>query len=70
MDELGGRFWLMFIGGLVGVALAGVILFGLLGWAWYAWGLFGMFAFLAVVLIGFGYLYDRREQRERRRLAG
>jgi membrane protein implicated in regulation of membrane protease activity len=68
-DELGARFWLMFIGGLVAAALAGIILIGLFGRAWYAWGFFGAFTVLAVALIASGYLYDRREQKRRRGLA-
>jgi len=68
-EGLGGRFWLGLIGLCVAGAIAAGILFLLFGWAWYAWGILGTFVFFGVVLIGFGYLIDRREQ-HRRRLAG
>ena len=59
---LGARFWLLIMGCAVGAVLAGVLLFILLGWAWYAWGGFGALLLFALVLLGFGYIHDRRAQ--------
>jgi len=62
-DELGRRFWLRFVGGVV---LVGVVLFvGLLiFWrALYAWGFLGVFLVVAVAGLIFGWVYDRREKR-------
>jgi len=75
MDEsdergVGVRFWLSVLGLLVAAIVAGVIVFIVIGWAWYAWGFLAMMLLVGAVLIGFGYVYDRREQHRRRRLAG
>ena len=68
-DVLGWRYWLGFLGIAVAAVIGLVILFVVVGSVWYTWGFLGMFLVLAAVLIGFGYLHDRREQRQRRRLA-
>ena len=71
-DEKGGglRFWLTVLGLLVAAIIAGVIVFIVIGWAWYAWGFLAVMLLVGAALIGFGYVYDRREQNRRRRLAG
>ena len=70
-DERGAglRFWLAVLGLLVAAIIAGVIVFIVIGWAWYAWGFLAVMLLIGAVLIGFGYVYDRREQNRRRRLA-
>jgi bacteriorhodopsin len=61
--ERKGRFWLWVIGVALAVGIGGFLVFALIGWAWYAWGFFGMLLFFAVVLLGFAWVYDKRQQR-------
>jgi membrane protein implicated in regulation of membrane protease activity len=61
--ELGGKFWLLFIGGAIACALAGLVLFLLIGTAWARWGFLGMFLFLAAVSLAIGWIFDRRNKR-------
>jgi hypothetical protein len=53
---------------VIGVALAigigGMILFILIGAAWYSWGFFGALAFICIVALAFGWIYDKRHQRD------
>ena len=64
--DLGARFWLAILGLAVGAVVAGVILFGLFGWAWYTFGFFGAFLILCAVALGFGWVVDRRDRRRNR----
>ena len=57
---MGGRFWLAFIAGLFVVALAIVIGLLVFGAAVETWGLFGGILALCALLIGVGWLMDRR----------
>ena len=59
-DGLGGKFWLLFIGGAIACAFAGLLFFLVLGNAWARWGFFGMFLFLAVLALVVGWIMDRR----------
>ena len=61
--ELGGKFWLLFIGGAIACVIAGLVLFLVLGNAWARWGFFGMFIALSAILLGIGWVFDRREKR-------
>jgi bacteriorhodopsin len=61
--EQKGRFWLWVLGVALAVGIGGFLVFALIGWAWYAWGFFGMLLFFAVVLLGFAWVYDKRQQR-------
>ena len=63
--ELGGRFWLGVLGLSIGIAIAAYLIFALIGRAWYAWGLFGMLLFIGVILVGIGWIVDRRDARRR-----
>jgi hypothetical protein len=63
--DLGWRFWVKWAILLVALGIAAMIVFLLIGVAWAAWGLFGTLAALAVVLLLFGWLYDRREAKRR-----
>ena len=63
--ELGGKFWLMFIAGAIGVAIAGFAFFLILEGAWARWGFLGMCLFIAGVLLLFGWLVDKRDKRQR-----
>jgi membrane protein implicated in regulation of membrane protease activity len=64
-EGLGGRFWLMLVGGAIGAVLVGGLFLWLFGRAWYAWGFFGAFLMLCAALLAFGWVYDRRERRKR-----
>lgn len=63
--ELGGKFWLTFIAGAIGLTIAGFVFFLVLEGAWARWGFFGGFLFLAGILLLFGVLFDKREKRRR-----
>jgi hypothetical protein len=66
---LGAKLWLKIIGiGIAAVVAALVILF-IFGRVWYAWGFFGAFLAFGVILIGIGWIYDRRERNRRKGLA-
>lgn len=59
-EGFGGRFWLRLVGI---IALVGVLVFVglLLFWrALYAWGFFGAFLVIALALLVYGWIYDRR----------
>jgi uncharacterized membrane protein YfcA len=62
--DLGGKFWLVFIGGAIACAFAGVLLFLLIGSAWARWGFLGMFLILSAVLLAIGWVSDRRTKRK------
>jgi membrane protein implicated in regulation of membrane protease activity len=61
--ELGGKFWLLFIGGAIACAFAGLLLFLLIGSAWARWGFLGMFLLLSAVSLAIGWIVDRRGKR-------
>jgi uncharacterized membrane protein YfcA len=61
--ELGGKFWLMFIGGAIACAIAGLLVFLLIETAWARWGFFGMFLFLSAIFLAVGWIVDRRNKR-------
>jgi hypothetical protein len=63
VEELGGKFWLRLVGLVFLCGIGAMIAFLLIGFAWYSWGILGSLAFLFVVLVGFGWLYDRRHAR-------
>ena len=60
--ELGGKFWLMFIGGAIACAIAGLLVFLLIETAWARWGFFGMFLFLSAIFLAVGWIVDRRNE--------
>jgi hypothetical protein len=49
----------------IGVAIAAYLIFAFIGRAWYAWGFFGMLLALAIVLLGVGFVVDRRDAKRR-----
>ena len=57
---MGGRFWIVLVASLVGIALAVIIGLLVFGAAIEAWGFFGALLFLSAVLLAFGWVYDRR----------
>ena len=64
MDEgLGWSFFLKVAGLCVAVAVVVMVLAFIFWRAVYAWGFFGAFLALAVVLLLFGWIYDRRQAR-------
>ena len=66
---LGAGLWLKIIGIGIAAVVAALVLLFILGRAWYAWGFFGAFLAFGVVLIGIGWIYDRREKNRRKGLA-
>lgn len=65
MDDLGAGFWLKLAGIFIAGAIILFILTVLFLHAVYAWGLFGTLLVLAAIALFAGWLYDRREQRQR-----
>jgi hypothetical protein len=63
-DELGAKFWLRLIGLVIVFGIAALLLFLLVDAAWYRWGVFGALLFFFVILLAFGWFYDRRKERE------
>lgn len=63
-DSLGWKFWLWCLGVALAIGLGGMILFLIIGGAWYAWGAFGTLLVLSAILLAFGWIYDRRQQRK------
>ena len=61
--ELGGKFWLLFIGGAIACVVAGLVLFLVIGSAWARWGFLGMFIALSAIMLAIGWVFDRREKR-------
>ena len=61
--ELGGKFWLLFIGGAIACVFAGLLLFILIGNAWARWGFLGMFLFLSAISLAIGWIVDRRAKK-------
>ena len=66
---LGARFWLSLLGIVVGAVLVGALLFIIFGWAWATWGFIGALLGISAIALTFGWIFDRREQNRRRRLA-
>jgi membrane protein implicated in regulation of membrane protease activity len=62
--DLGARFWLVFVGGAIACVFAGFLLFLVMGNAWARWGFFTMFLILSAILIGVGWIFDRRTKRK------
>jgi hypothetical protein len=61
-ESLGAKFWLTIIGGAIACAVAAVVVLLLIGSAWARWGFFGMFLLLSAILLGIGWIVDRRDK--------
>jgi Kef-type K+ transport system membrane component KefB len=68
-EGLGTKFWLSLLGIVVGAVLVGAVLFIIFGWAWATWGFIGALLGISAIALTFGWIFDRREQNRRRRLA-
>jgi len=64
-DGLGLRFWLALMGICVGAAIAGGLLFIMIGWVWAAVGVVGTFVIFGSVALGAAAVFDRRERGRR-----
>jgi hypothetical protein len=66
MDDgsLGGRTWLKMFAILIPVAIAVILVFIFIKNAIIRWGFLGAFIAIGVVLLLFGWLYDRREAKK------
>jgi hypothetical protein len=64
-DGLGGRFYLWLAGLTLLCGLGLLIAFWVFWRALYAWGIFGGFIVIAVVLLVFGWFWDRRAAKQR-----
>jgi membrane protein implicated in regulation of membrane protease activity len=63
-EGLGLKFWLWVAGIALAVGVGLLIFFLLIGWAWQAWGAFGALIFFSVILLAYGWIYDRRQDRK------
>jgi hypothetical protein len=61
MEGLGFRFWGRMAGLMILLAVGLLIIFLILNRAFYAWGAFGALLFVAAVLLGIAWFYDRRQ---------
>jgi hypothetical protein len=57
------RFWMLSALAVVGIGIAGFLVFLLVLHTVYAWGLFGGFLIIALVFLAYGWMYDRRHPR-------
>jgi hypothetical protein len=57
---LGARFWVSIIGGTIACVVAAIVLFLVIGEAWLRWGFLGMFLVFAALMLGIGWVVDRR----------
>jgi uncharacterized membrane protein len=62
--DLSWRFWGSLIGIVVGIGIAALLFFLLIGAAWARWGALGSLIFFGAILIGVAYVYDRRQARK------
>jgi hypothetical protein len=71
VDEgLGARFWFKLIGIVILGGIAAIILLLLVTSAWYRWGAIGAIIFFSLLVLLWGWIYDKRHQKEYERLQG
>jgi len=63
-DGSGFGFFLRLAGFVVAAGIIGLVLMLILSRAVYAWGFFGAFIAFAIVMLAFGWFYDRRQTRD------
>ena len=69
MDEgLGAGFWAKLIGIVVLGGIAAMLLFLFVSAALYRWGAIGAIIFFSALVLLWGWIYDRRHQKEYDRL--
>ncbi|MGZ8740356.1 MAG: hypothetical protein ACXWZ8_07155 [Gaiellaceae bacterium] len=61
---MGGRFWVGMVLAVVGIGIATAVVFAIIGAAAIAWGGLGAIALFGLLLLGAGWIYDRRKQAE------
>ena len=66
---LGARFWFVVLLLCVVAVVAVSVFVVIFTYLWYAWGIFGVFLVLGGGLLAFGWAFDRRERKQRERLA-
>ena len=59
-EGLGWKFYLGLAMAILGIGIALFVGFLIFWRATYAWGALGAFAFFCVVVLAFGWMYDRR----------
>jgi hypothetical protein len=64
-DGLGAGFYFKIAAICLACGIAAIILLSIFWRAIYAWGFFGAFFAVGIVLILFGWIYDRRNARSR-----
>lgn len=64
-EGLGAGFYFKIAAVCLAAAIATIILLRIFWRAIYAWGFFGGFLAIGIVLVLFGWIYDRRDRRNR-----
>jgi hypothetical protein len=64
-DGLGAGFYFKIAGLCLACGIAAIILLRIFWRAIYAWGFFGGFIAIGILLLLFGWIYDRRDRRNR-----
>jgi len=64
-EGLGPRFWLAIAGSVLGIGIAILIGFLIVGYAFWAWGIFGTLVVLSALALLAAWLFDRRHARQR-----
>ncbi len=67
-EGLGGKFWFKLIGIVILGGIGAMILFLLITSAWYRWGGIGAIIFFSLLVLIWGWIYDKRHQKEYERL--
>jgi hypothetical protein len=69
-DDLGFGFWAKLAGVFLVGAIVLIFVFIFFTRAVYAWGIFGAFLFLAAIALLAGWIFDRKDKKERAKTAG
>ena len=69
-DDLGFGFWAKLAGVFLVGAIVLIFVFIFFTRAVYAWGIFGAFLFLAAIALLAGWIFDRKDKKERGETAG
>ena len=67
-EGLGGKFWFKLIGIVILGGIGAMILFLLVTSAWYRWGGIGAIIFFSLLVLIWGWIYDKRHEKEYERL--
>jgi hypothetical protein len=67
-EGLGAGFWFKLGGIVLAGGIAAILLFLLVSSAWYRWGALGAIIFFSALVLLWGWIYDKRHEKEYERL--